>query len=246
MSNNWTILLNGEIDLSVSMTFASTVASLFLMPVWFYGLGKSLATENESNNLDVPFSALISNLLLSILPCLLGLFVVTKFPKLKNLAIKVSKPFGLFGVVSVVIFSCLVKYHIYSLITFKMWFCVGIPWMGFLISGVVAYLFKFSKKQIITITVETGIQNAAIPFLVILTNFPSPDAGKNSFNFLISYETFKNYFNYFKFVLKTMPCVRIFRLIIPFYSVYCQYKANFFCLHSYNFFKETFYLIYFN
>ena len=175
MSNNWTILLNGDIDLSISMTFASTIASLFLMPAWFYGLGKALTTENEST-IEVPFIALFSNLLLTIGPCLLGFFLVTKFPSLKNMAIKISKPFGLFGVVSVVIFSCVVKYHIYNLITIKMWLCVGIPWTGFLLSGFVAFLFKFSKKQIITITIETGIQNAAIAFLVILKHFPSPDS----------------------------------------------------------------------
>lgn len=157
------------------MTFASTVASLILTPAWFFTLGSAFEPQNSSQ-IRVPFATLISNLLLSILPCLLGLLIVWKFPKSKRLALKVSKPFGLFGVISVVIFSCLVKYHIYSLITIEMWLCVGIPWTGFLLSGLVAYAFKFSPKQIITIIVETGIQNAAIPFLVILLNFPSPDA----------------------------------------------------------------------
>ena len=141
------------------MTFASTLASIVLMPSWLYGLGRALTTENELK-IEVPYFALFSNLLLTIVPCLLGFLLAYKFPNLKKKAIRFSKPFGLFGVVSVVIFSCLVKYHIYSLITIKMWFCVGIPWMGFLISGIVAYLFNFSKKQIITITIETGIQNA--------------------------------------------------------------------------------------
>ena len=157
------------------MTFASTIASLVLMPAWFYSLGSFLKPENETK-IQVPFIALISNLLLTIVPCLIGLIIVRKYPKIQNSALKISKPFGLFAVISIVIFSCLVKYHIYRLITYKMWLCAGIPYLGFLISGLVACLFKFTPKQVITITVETGIQNATIPFLVILTNFPSPDS----------------------------------------------------------------------
>ena len=57
-----------------------------------------------------------------------------------------------------------------------MWLCVAIPWTGFIISAVISYLLKFPKKQIVTISIETGIQNVAIPFLVILTSFPSPDS----------------------------------------------------------------------
>jgi sodium/bile acid cotransporter 3/5 len=47
---------------------------------------------------------------------------------------------------------------------------------GFGLAAIVAYLFGFPKKQVITISIETGIQNIGIPFLIIITNFPSPEA----------------------------------------------------------------------
>jgi predicted Na+-dependent transporter len=168
--------LLGDLDLSVLMTFASTVTSLVFMPAWYYSLGSLITSENETK-IEIPFRALVTNLLISIIPCLIGVLIVKKYPSVKEKSIKVAKPISLFIVISLVTFSSLVKYHIYALINLKMWICVVIPWTGFLISALISVLLKFSRKQIVTISIETGIQNVAIPFLVILTSFPSPDAG---------------------------------------------------------------------
>ena len=41
-SNFWTLLLNGDINMSITMTFMSTVLALGFMPMWIFTLGKSL------------------------------------------------------------------------------------------------------------------------------------------------------------------------------------------------------------
>lgn len=51
-----------------------------------------------------------------------------------------------------------------------------IPWTGYFISFVIATLFGLPWKQVKTVGIETGIQNVGIAFLIILTNFPSPEA----------------------------------------------------------------------
>ncbi|CAF4804016.1 unnamed protein product, partial [Rotaria sp. Silwood2] len=38
--NQWTVLFDGDLNLSAIMTFASTVASFFMMPLWLYTLGQ--------------------------------------------------------------------------------------------------------------------------------------------------------------------------------------------------------------
>ena len=43
-SNFWTLLLNGDINLSITMTFVSTVAALGMMPLWIF-LMAPLLTE---------------------------------------------------------------------------------------------------------------------------------------------------------------------------------------------------------
>lgn len=48
--------------------------------------------------------------------------------------------------------------------------------------GSVAFLFRVPFHQVKTIALETGIQNTGLAFLIIFTNFPSPEsdlAGKS-------------------------------------------------------------------
>ena len=40
----------------------------------------------------------------------------------------------------------------------------------------IAYFLKFPLSQAKTISIEAGIQNVGVAFMVILTNFPSPEA----------------------------------------------------------------------
>lgn len=51
-----------------------------------------------------------------------------------------------------------------------------IPWTGYAVSFVLANVFRLPWKQVKTVGIETGIQNVGIAFLIILTNFPSPEA----------------------------------------------------------------------
>jgi len=63
-----------------------------MMPFWVYTLGQTLTVKAQIN---IPFFSLLNNLLYTILPCLIGLGLTIKFPKLKNIAIKIAKPFTL-------------------------------------------------------------------------------------------------------------------------------------------------------
>ena len=39
-SNFWTLLLNGDINMSITMTFMSSILALVFMPIWIFLLGK--------------------------------------------------------------------------------------------------------------------------------------------------------------------------------------------------------------
>ena len=91
----FSLSLLGDLDLSVLMTFASTVTSLVFMPAWYYSLGSLITSENETK-IEIPFRALITNLLISIIPCLIGVLIVKKYPSVKEKSIKAAKPISLF------------------------------------------------------------------------------------------------------------------------------------------------------
>ena len=63
-----------------------------MMPFWVYTLGQILTIKAQIN---IPFVSLLTNLLYTIVPCLIGLGLTIKFPKLKNFAVKIAKPFTL-------------------------------------------------------------------------------------------------------------------------------------------------------
>ena len=54
-SNFWTLLLNGDINMSITMTFMSTVLALGFMPMWIFTLGN----ENKNSYLLVELSLMI-------------------------------------------------------------------------------------------------------------------------------------------------------------------------------------------
>jgi bile acid transporter len=173
-SNNWTILLDGDIDLSAIMTFFSTLSSLVMMPVWIYSLGSILTTEAE---IQIPMLGLFMNLMITIVPCLCGLALTLKFPKLKKAAIKIIKPLTLFVIITMLAIMFTTKIYIFKLISARNWLGPPlIPWIGMFGSGLIAWCLRLEWRQVKTVGIETGIQNGGIAMLIILANFPSPQA----------------------------------------------------------------------
>lgn len=180
-SNNWTILFNGDIDLSAIMTFVSTLGSLFLMPIWVYTLG---SVFTDAANIKIPFLNLIVNLFITIGPCLFGLCLSRIFPKIKKFVLKIAKPFTLLAVLSFLAFTIYVKLYVFSLVKLGQWLIAPfVPWTGFIIGGSTALIFRLPLRQALTIALETGIQNVGIAFLIIYYNFPSPESEFLFFNF---------------------------------------------------------------
>ena len=78
-SNFWTILLDGNLDLSVTMTFFSSIAAFGAMPAWLYSLGPLL----YPGAIRIPFSNMAGSLLVLVLPCLAGLAFRRQRPEWK-------------------------------------------------------------------------------------------------------------------------------------------------------------------
>lgn len=80
-SNMWTVLLGGNLDLSVTMTFISTVASLALMPMWLFTLGKTFFKETSPR---IPFENIVSGLVGMLIPLGIGLVMQRYCPDRKS------------------------------------------------------------------------------------------------------------------------------------------------------------------
>lgn len=47
-SNMWTLVLGGNLDLSLTMTFLSTFSALFMIPIWLFSLGHTIVGSDSS------------------------------------------------------------------------------------------------------------------------------------------------------------------------------------------------------
>lgn len=97
------------------------------MPAWYYTLGKLLTDEAD---IHIPFIKLTSNLLFTIVPCLVGLGLTALFPKLRNFSIKIAKPLSLFALITMLGLMIFTKNYIFTLIKLKQWSAAFIPWFG--------------------------------------------------------------------------------------------------------------------
>ncbi|XP_023320699.1 sodium/bile acid cotransporter [Eurytemora carolleeae] len=171
-SNFWAAMFGGDVNLSVTMTFLSSVASFAFTSLWIYVLGTPLV----SKTIPIPYLRLVISLVSFTFPILIGVAFKHYFPRAgKMLKEKISRPF---------FFTCLLILPAVG--TWNNLFFFYLATWQHLISGTLlglvgyafgaglAFLFKMDKPQIIAISLETAIQNGGIAFIVLSLTFPSP------------------------------------------------------------------------
>ncbi|KAK7084140.1 hypothetical protein SK128_012867 [Halocaridina rubra] len=174
MSNFWTLMFNGDINLSITMTFMSTVAALGMMPLWMFTLGKTITDRDK--NLQIPFSNLIISLITLTIPLGVGIFIKCKRPSWAERLSRIIKPFT-FGVLifffTIGIYN---SYKIFVLMTPAMYLAgFLVAAVGFLFGATFALGWCLKREQIIAISIETAMQNAGTGFIVLKLSLPSPD-----------------------------------------------------------------------
>lgn len=131
-SNFWTILLNGNVHLSITMTFLSMIGALgiffndndlfenflVMMPLWMNMLGyKFLKVHQASMGVRVPYGKIMMSLLALVLPLLVGLGIARYRPVWAATARKVIRPFVIFILAFVIIFGTYANYYMFEMIS---------------------------------------------------------------------------------------------------------------------------------
>ncbi|KAK7067112.1 hypothetical protein SK128_011282 [Halocaridina rubra] len=174
MSNFWTLMFDGDINLSITMTAVSTLAAMGMMPLWLFTLGKSLLDEND--NLQIPYSNLAVSLIGLTIPVSIGMIVKYKKPDWGVKVQRIIKPFTLIVILFFMILGTYNSYKVFLLLTWPMviaGFFVAI--CGYAFGATLAKLFCLSRDQVIAISIETAMQNAAVGFLLLKLSLPSPN-----------------------------------------------------------------------
>ncbi|WP_420414717.1 bile acid:sodium symporter family protein [Roseibium sp.] len=169
-SNLFTYYAKGDVALSVSMTVASTLAAVVLMPlaIWIYAGGYTSA------DLQVPFSSIIATLLFVMVPVAIGMIVLSKSVAAARRLERVSSVFGV-----LLIAGLIIKFLIQNREMF-----LGTPYevilsaillglIGFFFGYMVAWITGLSPVIRRTISMETGIQNTPLTVALISLSFPT-------------------------------------------------------------------------
>ncbi|CAL1540661.1 unnamed protein product [Lymnaea stagnalis] len=174
MSNMFTFLLGGDLSLSVTMTVISNVAGLAFIPMWIFILGDSF--KDDITEFKIPYLNILETLAVAILPIFLGIIIKHKVPKLTKVIMKVLKPVLLVVVAFVISLGIYTNLFIFRLIK-PMTIAAGclLPYLGYVVGGLVSLVLCQSWCRVKTIAIETGIQNTGIAFLIVFLSLPPPD-----------------------------------------------------------------------
>jgi len=177
--------MDGDLDLSITMTMVSCVMALGFSPLWLLAVPKLL---DDGQKIDIPFAEISINIATVVLPALLGTFLFWLFkeklkrPRIIEIASKIITTVVTLLLLVVVILGSY-KYQLTAIITVaQVVYAFLLPFIGYTIAhllswavgATIAKRFNLGQKQYVTIGVETGVQNGrmvnAITQIIYATN----------------------------------------------------------------------------
>ncbi|CAH8509293.1 unnamed protein product [Schistosoma curassoni] len=173
-SNGWSFLLGGDINLSMLMTFISNLAALFMMPFLLFVYGRFFI---DVTRIEIPYFYIFLQLLQIAIPALVGLGLRIWKPNFAKKFSKLVGPLFKFQIVFFLTVGVYINWSLFRLLgafPLLVLICALLPWLGFCISSLFAFILRQSFQSIITVALETGIQNIAIAILVLLYVMPKP------------------------------------------------------------------------
>ncbi|XP_036114738.1 solute carrier family 10 member 6 [Molossus molossus] len=168
ISNIFTFWVDGDMDLSISMTTCSTVAALGMMPLCLY---LSTLSWNLEQSFTIPYQNIGISLVCLTIPVAFGVYVNYRCPKQSKIILKTGAIVG--GVLLLVITVAglvLAKESLnpdITLLTVSFIF----PLTGYVTGFLLALLTHHSWQRCRTISLETGAQNIQMCIAVLQLSF---------------------------------------------------------------------------
>ncbi|KAI1297204.1 P3 protein [Halotydeus destructor] len=173
-SNFWTLLFKGDVDLSVTMTFISTLASLGMMPLWMFTLGKHLL---EQGNVQVPYTNLMMSLIFLTIPLIVGLLLQKYKPTLAARLKSLLRPFTFVVITIAVSGSIYVSFYVFALMTLPVIGAgLSVAMGGYLFGAIAAAIFGLKAPQIVAVSIETALQNPGVAFVLLQLSLGQPES----------------------------------------------------------------------
>lgn len=175
-SNLLTLLVGGNVELSILMSVFSNVVAIFMIPLLVLTYYES-QYGNDAAAVKVPYMSIISPLLLMLVGLFLGLFVKRYTDEI---CVRLTKKAGM---IFSIVFLCgnmllgFVFFLQHPVITVPFAICaIFYQPLGYTFGFLLAkFAFRIGLRDSLTVSIETGVQNWSLPLAIALFAFDIED-----------------------------------------------------------------------
>lgn len=144
-----------------------------MLPLWLFTLGREIYSERD---ITIPFTNIITTLFALMFAICVGLVLQWKLPKVAQFFIKAMKYVIVVFIIFVFSVGIYANWFIFLLISWDLVIAAAcLPYLGFIFGGIVSYVLRQPKENVIAIAVETGIQNTGIPIVLLQLSLAGPE-----------------------------------------------------------------------
>jgi len=146
-----------------------------MIPLWLFTLGKVLITDDM--RITIPFTNIIVMLACYMIPVIIGLLIQRYCKRLSVIIIRSLRPIYIVFILLMFSFGVYSNLYIFRLIR-PLLLLAGclLPYVGFTLSGIVAFILRQPPPRVLTIAIETGIQSTGLPIILMKFSLPQPEA----------------------------------------------------------------------
>lgn len=186
-SNVLSFWVDGDMDLSLSMTTCSTLVAMGMMPLCLFIYTKKWV---DSSSIVIPYDSIGISLAALVIPVAVGMFVNYQWPKPAKIILKIGSISGGILIIAVAVIGGVLYKGSWS-IEPKLWIIGTIfPIIGFINGFLLASLSSLSWSGIRTVSLETGMQNTQLCSTIVQLSF-SPEQLAKIFTFPLIYSIFQ-------------------------------------------------------
>ncbi|XP_058478432.1 ileal sodium/bile acid cotransporter [Solea solea] len=179
--------LDGDMDLSISMTACSSILALGMMPLC---LLIYTTTWVDSGSIKIPFDSIAITLVGLLVPIALGMYFKTRWPRIAKKILKVGSIAG-FALILIIAVVGGILYQSSWIIAPALWIIGTIyPFIGFSLGFLLARFTGQPWHRCRTIALETGFQNSQLCSTIIQLSFSSSEL-EVMFSFPLIYSIFQ-------------------------------------------------------
>jgi bile acid transporter len=170
-SNLFAHFARADLALSISMTAASKVLGIVMMPICLFVYARPFT----GTQFPIPYADIVKTLLVLLLPVVIAMLLRRRFgERFANVAERIGSAAGIIVLITLITLSCTRNAHLFETVPASVYLAAAmLGSVGMLLGSWIARLFGLPIAQRRTVSFETGVQNSPLCFAILLLAFPN-------------------------------------------------------------------------